>query len=186
MYEKGLRSGERDGYGRTFTLLAYKSVIVVRAEWQGAPSCIRRISLLHKWPSVWYKMHNSQFKFLPEFWLKKNGIIRWKTKLDLLYTFAIRFASSMFNRPPRHASLNHFVLILNVTTKARRQYHVKQAGRFVERIWNTSDNGKKTSLRNIYVKMLVLHITFVVITQNSLGRRWRDLQPSQRPLHLLR
>ena len=32
MCSKGLRSGERDGYGRTFTMLACKSAIVVRAE----------------------------------------------------------------------------------------------------------------------------------------------------------
>ena len=32
MCSKGLRSAERDGYGRTFTLLACKSAIAVRAE----------------------------------------------------------------------------------------------------------------------------------------------------------
>ena len=61
----------------------------------GAPSCIRRISLLHKLPCIRYRMHVSQFKFVPEFWLKKNGIILWKIKLDLVskpsicYTFCL-------------------------------------------------------------------------------------------------
>ena len=37
MCSMGLRSGERDGHGRIFTLLACKSALVVRAERQGAP-----------------------------------------------------------------------------------------------------------------------------------------------------
>ena len=105
---------------------------------------------------------------------RKNGIILWKIKLNL--AFAIRFVSSMLNRSAR---LNHFVLIMNYPTKERPQYHVKQASRFDKRIWNTS-NGKITALRNSSVKrfflLLLLHKTSVVITQNSLGRRWRDLQ----------
>ena len=35
-------------------LLTCKSAIVVRADWQGAPSCIRRIPLLHKLPCIRY------------------------------------------------------------------------------------------------------------------------------------
>ena len=130
MYEKGLRSGERGGYGRTFTLLAYKSAIVVRAEWQWAPSSIRCIYLLQKLPSIRYKMHNSQFRFVTEFWLK-NGVILWKIKLDLLHGL-----SSVY----------------------------KQASRFVERIWNTS-NGKKKKKKDITEKYLCQN---VVITQNFL------------------
>ena len=137
--------------------MAYKSVIIMRAEWQGAPSCIRRISLLHKWPSIRYKMHNSQFKFVPEFWLQRNGIILWKIKLDLLYAFALRFVSRMLSRPPRHASLNNFVLTLNDPTKERHQYHVKQASRFVERIWNISGNGKTITERYLCQNVVITH-----------------------------
>ena len=94
MCSKGSRSGERDGYGSTFTLNggAHQSA-------SGAYPCYTN----HHVYGI--KMHFSQFKFVPEFWLKKgNGIILWKIKLDL--EFAIRFVSSMLNRPqtytPQH------------------------------------------------------------------------------------
>ena len=44
------------------------------------------------------KMHISQVKFVPEFWLKKNGIIIWNIKLDLVsepsiwYTVSLQYA----------------------------------------------------------------------------------------------
>ena len=95
---KGVRSGEQDGYGRRFTLLACKSAIVVRAEWQGAPSCIRRISLLHKAPCscIVYgiKMHISQFKFVPEFWLKtkeRHYSLEDKTRPSIWYTVCLQY-----------------------------------------------------------------------------------------------
>ena len=113
---------------------------------------------------------------------KKNGIILWKIKHNL--AFAIRFASGMLKRP--QICTPHS---LNYPIKERPQYHVKQASRFDKRIWNASDC-KITALRNNCVKrsflLLLLYKTSVVITQKCLGRRWRDLQTSQRHIHLFR
>ena len=83
---KGSRSGERDGYGRTFTLNggAHHSA-------SGTYPCY----INHHVYGI--KMHISQSRFVPEFWLKKrNGIVLWKIKLDLV--LAIRFVYSMLNR----------------------------------------------------------------------------------------
>ena len=105
---KGSRSGERDGYGRTFTLngRAHHSA-------SGAHPCYTN----HHVYGI--KMHISQSKFAPEVWLKKGTAL----KLDLV--FAIRIISSMLNRPQTYTPQP-----MNYPTKERPKYHVKQAGRF--------------------------------------------------------
>ena len=67
-------------------------------------------------------MHISQFKLVPEFWVKKkNGIIFSKIKIDLVsessicYTICFQYACLTDRRPAR---LNHFFLIMNYPTKA--------------------------------------------------------------------
>ena len=39
----GFKSGDRDGHGRTFILLAWRRALVARAVCEGAPSCINLI-----------------------------------------------------------------------------------------------------------------------------------------------
>ena len=168
MCSKELRSAELDGYDRTFVLLACKSAIVMRAKWQGVPSLIRRIPLWHKSPCIRYSNAYSAVQICS--WIlakKKNGIILWKIKLDLVSEPSIwySFISSMPNRPQTckpQPFCSHNELPLDCD-------YVKHASRIYKKIWRTS-NGKIIALRNSSVKrsflLLLLHKTPVVITLN--------------------
>ena len=160
--------------------------MVVRAEWQGAPSCIRRIPMSYKLPWIRHTMHISQFKFVPEFWLKQNGIILWKIKHDLVskpsicYTVCLR----MLNRP-QTCKPQPFCSHIELPNQRKTSIPC-QAGKQIcwKNLKYAQSQNNITEIKRSFF-LLLLHKTSVVITRNSLGRRWRDLQPSQRPLHFL-
>ena len=83
---KGSRSGERDGYGRTFTLNGR-----ARHSASGAYPCYPCYTNHHVYG---IKIQISQSKFVPEFWLKKERhySLENKTRSRICYTVCLQYA----------------------------------------------------------------------------------------------